>query len=81
MMSPELSKADVEIGNNGINVTHPSGVKVFHRKMDIELHIAREMHDIQRRQEQLDAFKKEYLDKVNAAPGPVAELVSPGAGR
>ena len=80
-MSPELSKAAVEIGNNGINVTHPSGVRVFHRKMDIELHIAHEMHDIQRRQEQLDAFKKAYLDKINAAPGPVTEFASSGAGR
>ena len=81
MMSPELSKAVVEIGNNGINVTHPSGVKVFHGKLDIELHIARELQDIQERQARLDAFKKEYLDKVNAPPGPVTELASMKAGR
>ena len=79
-MSPEQSKATVEIGNNGIRVTHPSGVSVFHRKLDIESFIAHELQDIQERQEQLDAFKKAYLDKINAAPGPVAELASP-AGR
>ena len=71
----------LKFSQEGVEVTHPTGVKVTHAKADVQAMIDALQAESDAALAAKGQLQADIVDKINAAPEPVAELASPGTGR
>ena len=74
-------KITLTFSKTGVEVTHPTGVKVTHAKADVQAILDALQAESDAALAAKGQLQADIVDKINAAPEPVAELASPGTGR